>query len=281
MNPFQTLKVVNGLPSSAYATTEDTESPTSHGLPLASPSRLTPGARNTPAWSPLNPIPNPFESAFSPPSSQRASGEESRQNETITMSPITPLRVRARKPVPPIVTTALSVRQPMTVAPEDIDGMPFPTTPTIVREGTHLLSIGPEMFTQNRTTEKRMGPPVNIADPAQIVHPSIPTLEKAASIAIFFETLYHALLKPPPTLQAAHPDNYACARERRRLALEDEMEQRQLTEAERQNLRQRWVEAETNNLRERRRRVGLNSFAKMKVIGHGKSRCRFPMFVHR
>jgi protein-serine/threonine kinase len=160
----------------------------------------------------------------------------------------------------------------MTVAPEDIDGMPFPTTPTIVREGTYILSIGPEMFTQTRGTEKRIGPPVDTPDPAQIIHPSISTLEKAASIAIFFETLYHALLKPPPTLQAAHPDNYACARERRRLALEHEMEQRQLTEPERQQLRQRWVEAETNNLRERRRRVGLNSFAKMKVIGHGKSR---------
>lgn len=127
------------------------------------------------------------------------------------------------------------------------------------------------MFTQNGTGDKRTGLQIDVTDRAQIVHPSLSTLEKAASIAIFFETLYHALLKPPPSLQAAHPDNYTCARERRRLALEDEMEQRGLAEIERQKLRQRWVEAETNNLRERRRRVGLNSFAKMKVIGHGKS----------
>jgi hypothetical protein len=112
---------------------------------------------------------------------------------------------------------------------------------------------------------------VNPVFPLRIVQPSLPTLEKAASTAIFFETLYHALLKPPPTLQAAHPDNYICARERRRLALEDEMAKRRLSGTAREALRQRWIQAETNNLREKRRRVGLNSFARLKVIGHGES----------
>lgn len=127
------------------------------------------------------------------------------------------------------------------------------------------------MLFKHRTADKAMEELFDAGCSAQIIQPSLYTLEKAASIAIFFETLYHALLKPPPTLQATHPDNYTCSRERRRLALEDEMDERGLTETERQTLRRRWIEAETNNLRERRRRVGLNSFTKMKVIGHGKS----------
>ena len=173
--------------------------------------------------------------------------------------------------MPPVVTTAVSVKQPNTVAPEDIDGMSFPSTPTVVREETYFANFGPEMLSQRRNPDKAMEELFSAGWSAQIIQPSLYTLEKAASIAIFFETLYHALLKPPPTLQAAHPDNYTCARERRRLALEDEMDERGLTETEKQTLRHRWMEAETNNLRERRRKVGLSSFTKMKVIGHGKS----------
>jgi hypothetical protein len=158
----------------------------------------------------------------------------------------------------------------MTVGPEEIDGLPFPSTPTIVRDGTFNLTIGHLPGSDETFATDLCSQAVNPVFPSRIVQPSLPTLEKAASIAIFFETLYHALLKPPPTLQSAHPDNYVCARERRRLALEDEMEKRGLSEADRQTLRQRWVEAETNNLRAKRKRVGPNSFAKLRVIGHGE-----------
>ncbi|GHJ85462.1 hypothetical protein NliqN6_1864 [Naganishia liquefaciens] len=260
--PFQTLKVVNGLPSSVDSATEDSGTTPGRQPPFASPGRLTPG------WSPLNPIPNPFESAFSPPSSRRVSGEDNRFHDTIsTISPVAPLRVRARKSVPPVVTTALSVRQPMTVAPEDIDGMPFPSTPTKLREGVQFTNTASVTTASRHIGSKAVVDLFDFSNPPQMIQPSLATLEKAASIAIFFETLYHALLKPPATLQAAHPDNYTCARERRRLALEDEMDERGLTAPEKEKLRQRWVEAETNNLRERRRKVGLNSFTKMKVIG--------------
>ncbi|KAJ9119780.1 hypothetical protein QFC24_005491 [Naganishia onofrii] len=92
--------------------------------------------------------------------------------------------------------------------------------------------------------------------------------EDTVSTTIFFETLYHALLKPPQTLQVAHPDNYICARERRKLALEEEMERRGLLEQDKEALRKKWAEEETANLKERRRKVGLNSFTKLKVIGH-------------
>lgn len=148
--------------------------------------------------------------------------------------------------------------------------MPFPSTPTSVRDGTFSLNVDQPVGPDETLATDLSHHTVNSGFPTRIIQPSLPTLEKAASIAIFFETLYHALLKPPPTLQAAHPDNYICARELRRLALEDEMANRGLKETDKEALRQKWVEAETNNLREKRRRVGSNSFTKLKVIGHGK-----------
>ncbi|KAJ9109027.1 hypothetical protein QFC21_000353 [Naganishia friedmannii] len=257
--PFQTLRVVNGMPSSAYSLTEGSD-----------PRLTTPGLlRNNSAKSPFRQIPNPFESAFSPPTSQHVAvvGDGVSEKNVASLSKITPLRVTARKPVPAVVTTTFPLRQPMTVAPEEIDGLPFPSTPTVVREETQIAEAS-QYFPHSQ-----MDPAVDgISNPTYVareVQPSLSTLEKAASTAIFFETLYHALLKPPQMLQAAHPDNYACARERRRLALEEEMNKRGMPETGKETLRKKWAEEETANLRERRRKVGLNSFTKLKVIGHG------------
>lgn len=45
--------------------------------------------------------------------------------------------------------------------------------------------------------------------PFRVVKPSLPTLEKAMSVALFFEQYYHALLRPPVKAQpnAIHPGN--------------------------------------------------------------------------
>jgi hypothetical protein len=99
--------------------------------------------------------------------------------------------------------------------------------------------------------------------------PSLPTLEKAASTAIYFETLYWAMLKPPKSLESAHHQNYMLARERRRLALEDEMSRQGLDAAAKERARHRWTEEETWDLRQRRQRVDAKSFTKLKTIGHG------------
>lgn len=249
------------MPSSVYSPTEGSD-----------PRLTTPGLlRNNSAKSPFQQIPNPFESAFSPPSSQLAGvvAGAITENNVPAPSRITPLRVKARKPVPPVVTTTFPIRQPLTVAPEDIDGLPFPSTPTVVREGTQIAELSQHFALLHASPAvEGFSSPIF---PTRDVQPSLPTLEKAASTAIFFETLYHALLKPPQTLQAAHPDNYACGRERRRLALEEEMKKRGLVENDREALRKKWAEEETANLRERRRKIGLDSFIKLKVIGHGKS----------
>ena len=89
------------------------------------------------------------------------------------------------------------------------------------------------------------------------ITPSLPTLEKAVSARIYFENLYFPLLRQQPS------------REQRRLAMEREMEQLRMSDAQRGAVRERWRKNETEYLRERRARVGANSFVKLKTIGHG------------
>ena len=89
------------------------------------------------------------------------------------------------------------------------------------------------------------------------ITPSLPTLEKAVSARIYFENLYFPVLRQQPS------------REQRRLAMEREMEQLGMSEAQRTVIRERWRKNETEYLRERRARVDVNSFVKLKTIGHG------------
>ncbi|CAE7055198.1 unnamed protein product [Rhizoctonia solani] len=87
--------------------------------------------------------------------------------------------------------------------------------------------------------------------------PSLTTLDKAVSAKIYFENVYFPLLRLPPS------------REQRRLAMEAEMEQLNIPQHTRTQLRARWRSNETAYLRERRRRVDQRSFVKLKTIGHG------------
>jgi protein-serine/threonine kinase len=91
----------------------------------------------------------------------------------------------------------------------------------------------------------------------RMITPSLPTLEKAVSARIYFENLYFPVLRQQPP------------REKRRLAMEREMEQLGMSEVQRVVVRERWRKNETEYLRERRARVDVNSFVKLKTIGHG------------
>lgn len=91
----------------------------------------------------------------------------------------------------------------------------------------------------------------------RVITPSLPTLEKAVSARIYFENLYFPVLRQQPS------------REQRRLAMEREMEQLGMSDGQRTVVRERWRKNETEYLRERRARVDVNSFVKLKTIGHG------------
>jgi protein-serine/threonine kinase len=117
--------------------------------------------------------------------------------------------------------------------------------------------------------------------PFRIIKPSLPTLEKAMSIALFFEQYYHTLLKPPSapksttsssTPQAAHPGNYVLARSRRLAQLEASFllpENRYMSESEKEEKREDLMREENWVLRERRRKVDVRGFEMGRVIGHG------------
>ncbi|KAH9949569.1 kinase-like protein [Amylocystis lapponica] len=100
-------------------------------------------------------------------------------------------------------------------------------------------------------------PDIPPARPRKPIHPSLSTMEKAVSAKIYFENLYFALLRKPPS------------REQRRLAMEKDMMNMQLSEAQKEYLRGRWRQNETDYLRDRRRKVDASAFVKLKTIGHG------------
>ncbi|KAF9653189.1 kinase-like protein [Thelephora ganbajun] len=107
------------------------------------------------------------------------------------------------------------------------------------------------------TIGEREMPRVITPPPPRPINPSLTTLEKAVSARIYFENLYFPLLRSPPS------------REQRRLAMEREMAELQLSEHQKENLRTRWRQNETDYLRHQRRKVDVTAFVKLKTIGHG------------
>ncbi|KAF7315450.1 Kinase-like protein [Mycena indigotica] len=93
--------------------------------------------------------------------------------------------------------------------------------------------------------------------PRKPITPSLATLEKAVSCRIYFENLYFPLFRHPPS------------REQRRLAMERDMTEMQLSHGQKENLRARWRQNETDYLRDKRRRIDVTTFKKLKTIGHG------------
>jgi protein-serine/threonine kinase len=96
-----------------------------------------------------------------------------------------------------------------------------------------------------------------VTPPRKPIIPSLSTLERAVSARIYFENLYFPLLRHPPS------------REQRRVAMEKDMMNMQLSEAQKDNLRARWRQNESDYLRDRRRKVDASAFIKLKTIGHG------------
>ncbi|KAJ7283000.1 kinase-like protein [Mycena rebaudengoi] len=93
--------------------------------------------------------------------------------------------------------------------------------------------------------------------PPKPITPSLATLEKAVSARIYFENLYFGLFRHPPS------------REQRRVAMERDMAEMQLSQFQKENLRARWRQNETDYLRDSRRRIDVTAFRKLKTIGHG------------
>jgi hypothetical protein len=125
---------------------------------------------------------------------------------------------------------------------------------------TNILSTPP------RPTRKSVPQPFPQL-PFRIIKPSLPTLEKATSVALFFEAFYTTLLRPPPS-----SNNYLLNRAKRLAALEESfnlLENRFMSEGERQFRREELIKEEGRILRDRRGRVDVKAFEMGRVIGHG------------
>jgi hypothetical protein len=203
-------------------------------------------------------------------------------------------------PTPPVTAPALS---PKSTKPLQIKKKSKPAVDPVVEQG-ELQATGQELgsankdvqggMTESRTTGIIATPPVTPAKkprkpvpssppaetssplnplPFRIIKPSLPTLEKATSVALFFEAFYHSLLKPPQgSASASTSANYLLNRAKRMAALEESfnlLENRFMSEAERQFRRDELVREENHILRDRRSRVDAKAFEMGRVIGHG------------
>ncbi|WVR08425.1 hypothetical protein IAU60_005480 [Kwoniella sp. DSM 27419] len=285
MPPPGTLRVINGLPSSIYSSANTapllfqkpktgTRDTTSTGqtsvapmLANASTPRLianfpqgyfdrTSSATNS-AQTPVSPGPlsNPFAS---PTIEVSPGGTPPREGST------QPLQIQKR------VGAAAQASRPVDQVQQHGEAGKVKPAPLLPRASP------PRIKKDLRPSAKAIFTPL----PFRIIKPSLPTLEKAMSIALFFEQYYHALLKPPAVHPGAtgargkpvHPGNYVLNRARRSAALEFTFalpENRFMSEDEKELRRDELAREENRILRERRKKVDAKAFELGRVIGHG------------
>jgi hypothetical protein len=161
-------------------------------------------------------------------------------------------------------TLTTAARENVTITPFYMDGLPgLPGLPgnSTIRWGGGLTSH-PEVQEIDLDWVSEINNHPELSSSPRSIIPSLATLDKAVSARIYFENLYFPLLRHTPS------------REQRRLAMEKDMMEMQLSQAQKEHLRGRWRQNETDYLRERRRKVDVSAFVKLKTIGHGL----FPHF---
>ncbi|GLB37641.1 putative kinase-like protein [Lyophyllum shimeji] len=154
-----------------------------------------------------------------------------------------------------MLTTA--ARENVILGSSYLDGLPGRPGNSTIRWGGGLKAHPEVQETDDEgATLQPRDVPERRPAPRKII-PSLATLDKAVSARIYFENLYFPLFRHPPS------------REQRRLAMEKEMMEMNLSHAQKEELRARWRQNETDYLRERRRKVDASAFVKLKTIGHG------------
>ncbi|RXK35938.1 AGC/NDR/NDR protein kinase [Tremella mesenterica] len=289
--PPGTLRVVNGLPSSIYSTANTTlfsPLPTPGPLrPISTPTLIAnlPSsyfASGSGQRTPSSPLVNPFASAIAslarvgkkgssavpavPPKASASTVLSVVTSSNTNIPDLTPVPNTSdhgdkEKPRKPSVT-----RKP----PKKARPLPPPTHLPTTKTATGLKPLGPRPL---QTDEKIREEDLQETLPFRIIKPSLETLEKAASIGLFFEQFYHALLKPPSkSSRPPHPGNYVLTRARRLQQLEESFlipENRFMSEGEKERQRQELILEESRLLREKRAKVDVKAFEMGRVIGHG------------
>ncbi|WVQ86004.1 hypothetical protein IAT38_008172 [Cryptococcus sp. DSM 104549] len=282
--PPGTLRVVNGMPSSIYSTQNTT--------PLMLTSVQGGGGNGRNSGTSISPSlahgdtpriivnftgyfePNDSSSLLTPVTPRGISGNlppESPKDSPTSQRARRgshPLQIR-KKSTPPLPITAEDAE-----VLELIAGLPHPHDPA----SKHLppTPLTPSKRKDPRPAAQDIFTPL----PFRIIKPSLPTLERAMSVALFFEQYYHALLKPSPGMRGrapspskpVHPGNYVLSRARRAAQLESTFglpENRFMSEGEKEARREELAREENRLLRERRKKVDVKGFELGRVIGHG------------
>lgn len=153
--------------------------------------------------------------------------------------------------------TTAAIENFRSTLPEAVSGLP------VGKPGNSTIRWGGGLNThqevQEHDNDSAMEPTPAPEPVRKPITPSLATLEKAVAARIYFENLYYPLFHHPPS------------REQRRLAMEQDMDQMQLSQGQKNFLRDRWRQNETDYLRERRHKVDVSTFMKLKTIGHGPS----------
>lgn len=171
-----------------------------------------------------------------------------------------PLRVVNGMSTATSSTLTTAARENFSTSP--VDGLPGRPGNSTIRWAGGLVPHPEEHDEHSLPAHEELpapAPPAPPPVPKKFITPSLATLEKAVSARIYFENLYFSLFRHTPS------------REQRRLAMERDMEEMQLSNSQRDHLRARWRQNETQYLREKRRKVDVTAFTVLKTIGHGIS----------
>ncbi|ORY35880.1 kinase-like domain-containing protein [Naematelia encephala] len=274
------LHVVNGLPSSIYSTT-NTTLPLLHGTGHTSVSPILANA-STPnliaAFNPFDHLPSGLKTPTSPLNNPFATPLlDQDQDISIEIKPVLPKRKTAplqirKKSTPPVQP----IPEGESIRIETSDPINTPKSNAAARPSLVKRSSGDSRKDKQSTSPPKDKDALQVT-PFRVVKPTLPTLEKAMSVALFFEQYYHALLKgsgPSSSAVSApvHPGNYVLSRARRLAHLEATFhlpENRFMSDGEKEARRQELVREESRVLRERRKKVDVKAFEMGRVIGHG------------
>ncbi|WWC65471.1 uncharacterized protein I303_108089 [Kwoniella dejecticola CBS 10117] len=320
MKPPGTLRVVNGLPSSIYSTTNTLLKTTSKARPTITTqshkqtqTQSSNASRSTgqTSISPLltggsTPIAIAnFQGYFDHPSSSSSSAGVSASAAAPSAvvvgrrTPTSPLNNPFTSPNIDSIPESEGKTRPLQIKkksnsalpiPIPIEGQPTTKSEEAIIEDSPISADDLKPSTPPTPSRRKDARPraqeIFTQLPFRIIKPSLETLEKSMSIALFFEQYYHSLLKPPaihingytPTTSSnevtkpVHPGNYVLNRARRLANLESTFnlpENRYMSEDEKDARRDELVREENRILRERRKRVDVKGFELGRVIGHG------------
>ncbi|KAK0534569.1 hypothetical protein OC834_001825 [Tilletia horrida] len=154
-------------------------------------------------------------------------------------------------PPPPVPSTA-----GLPLSQDVVPGQAIAAEDDVVDKGAE---VAPTPFSTGTVTASAAAGGLALAIQAAAVRPSLQTIEKSVAAKIYFENLYYSILKKPR------------ARDTRRAGLEAELASlgNRISELEKEAIRAKWLANETEYLREMRARVNVNSFVRLKTIGHG------------